>query len=117
ASVTRSSVTDGWMRMEVVSLQNEGAAPRGGAAGLFRCTGTVGAARASAGPKAGRRGKSNRSERDFAGEITTGGRRPGIVAAARLVGAAGVPAAVEESQRAGVGGEVDLGAVAVVPLV
>src|SRR5271166_3602189 len=77
----------------------------------------AGAARASAGPKAGRRGKSNRSERDFAGEITTGGRRPAIVAAARLVGAAAVAAAVEEGQRAGVGGEVDLGAVAVVPLV
>src|SRR5271166_4433609 len=94
-------------------------APLLGAAPLdcFGEQGTAGGARASAGPKAGRREKSNRSERDFAGEITTGGRRPGIVAAARLVGAAAVPAAVEEGQGAGVGGEVDLGAVAVVPLV
>src|SRR5271165_1635673 len=94
-------------------------APNTGAAPLdcFGGQGTAGGARASAGPKAGRRGKSNRSERDFAGEITTGGRRPAIVAAARLVGAGAVPAAVEEGQRARIGGEVDLGAVAVVPLV
>src|SRR5271157_1836749 len=71
-------------------------APLLGAAPLdcFAEQGAAGAARASAGPKAGRRGKSNRSERDFAGEITTGGRRPGIVAAARLVGAAVVPLVV-----------------------
>src|SRR5271166_5761158 len=72
-------------------------APLLGAAQLdcFGEQGTAGGARASAGPKASRRGKSNRSERDFAGEITTGGRRPAIVAAARLVGAAAILAAVQ----------------------